>query len=153
MQYPYERATLRTAGDRINTAETSMVQNIVNSINTWQDWFNFTDKVMKSETYKHSWFVYVDCFNEGETRNENLLGKGLTEAEAKAIYEANKFAVEHCGKDYAEIYMENLYDPNYSSSAAYVYARATGEDAARAFELRDISNGVLAKFEKMGLYD
>lgn len=134
-----------------------MVQNIVNGINTLQDWRAFCAKVFNSNTYNHSWFVYAECFNErdvrkGVTPNEVCLGKGLTAAEAKAIYEANKYAVEHCGKDYAEINIENLYDPNYSSSAPYVYARATGEDASRAFELLEIAQGVHKKFKEMGIF-
>ncbi len=135
-----------------------MVQNIVNSINSWQDWDAFCHKVFNSKTYNRGWFVYADTFNErdvrrGVTPNETCLGKGLTYAEAKSLYEANKYAVEHCGKDYAEIYIENLYDPNYSSSAPYVYARATGEDASRAFELNEIAQAVHKKFKKMGLYN
>lgn len=129
-----------------------MVQNIVNSINTWQDWYNFTDKVMKSETYKHSWFVYADCFNEGETCNEVLLGKGLTEDEARSIYEANKYGVENNGTDYAEIYMDVLYDTN-GSAAPFVYHRATGENIDRALELRTICEEVRKKFKRMGMYD
>jgi hypothetical protein len=129
-----------------------MVQNIINGINTWQDWYNFTDKVEKSETYKHSWFVYCDCFNEGETKNEQILAKGLTEAEAKRIYEANKFAVENNGSDYALIDYCNLYSP-YGGAEPYVYERATGEHVSRAFELKDISDGVTKKFKTMGLYD
>ena len=147
-----KRATLRTAADGIETGASSMVQNIVNSINNWQDWHAFCRKVFASKTYEHGWFVYADCFNEGESRPETILGKGLTEAEAKAIYEANKYAVEHNGTDYAEIYMENLYQPSNWSSSPFVYARATGEDVPRAFELFKISQGVHAKFEKMGLY-
>lgn len=128
----------------------SMVQNIINGINSWQDWYKFTDKVMSSNTYKHSWFVYADCFNEGETRPEVILGKGLTEDEARKVYEANKYGVENNGTDYAEIYMDVLYDPNVSA-APYIYERATGEKPTRAYELQDIAIGVRKKFKKMGL--
>lgn len=133
-----------------------MVQNIVNSINTWQDWYNFTDKVMKSETYKHSWFVYAQTFDEMDARggrlpNEVILGKGLTEAEAKKIYFANKYAVENCGKDYAIISYENLYEP--VGNCPWLYQRATGEKPTRAYELHEIADGVHKKFEKMGLYN
>jgi deoxyadenosine/deoxycytidine kinase len=133
-----------------------MVQNIINSINTWQDWYRFTDKVEKSETYKHSWFVYTDCFNElpcgAKAPDEVIIAKGLTEAEAKRIYEANKYAVENCGTDYADIYMANLYSP-YDGAEPYVYERATGEHVSRAFELKDISDGVTKKLKRMGLYN
>lgn len=134
-----------------------MVQNIVNSINTLQDWWAFCEKVMKSNTYKHSWFVYTDCFNESDVRNgktphEVCIGKGLTEAEAKRIYEANKYGVENNGSDYAEIYYENLYDPN-CSAAAYVYARATGENVDRALELQAIAYAVDKKFKANGAYN
>lgn len=128
-----------------------MVQNIVNSINTWQDWHAFTSKVFSSNAYKHGWFVYADCFNGGESRPETILGMWLTEDEAKKIYEANKYAVENCGTDYADIYIENLYDPNYSTCAPYIFQRATGDSASRAFELNAIAWGVHDKFEKMGL--
>lgn len=133
-----------------------MVQNIINGINTWQDWYRFTDKVEKSETYKHGWFVYCQCFNDlpcgAKAPNEEILAKGLTEAEAKAIYEANKFAVENNGTDYALIDYCNLYSPN-GGAEPYVYERATGEHVSRAFELKDISDGVTKKFKRMGLYD
>ena len=133
-----------------------MVQNIINGINTWQDWYNFNDKVKNSKTYKHSWFVYADCFNEsdvqnGKTPDEVCLGKGLTEAEAKRIYEANKYAVENNGTDYAEIYYENLYEP--VGNHPWLYQRATGENVDRAIELYDISVGVDKKFKALGLYD
>lgn len=128
-----------------------MVQNIVNSINTWQDWYKFTDKVMNSKTYKHSWFVYCDCFNEGEASKEEIIAKGLTEAEARRIYEANKFAVENNGTDYAEIYIENLYEP--CGNHPWVYKRATGENVDRAIELFEIHEAVHKKFKVMGLYD
>ena len=133
-----------------------MVQNIVNGINTWQDWYKFADKVMKSETFKHSFFVVSQCFNElpcGVTApDEVCLGKGLTEAEAQRIYDANKYAVENCGTDYAEIEIGNLYDP-YGSAAPFVYHRATGENIDRALELRTICEEVHKKFKRMGMYD
>lgn len=133
-----------------------MVQNIVNSINTWQDWYKFTDKVKASETYKHSWFVYAQTFNESEVKNgvcpdEVILAKGLTEAEAERIYKANKYAVENCGKDYADISFENLYDP--CGNHPWVYQRATGENVDRAIELFEINNAVDKKFKALGLYD
>lgn len=123
-----------------------MVQNIVNSINTWQDWYKFSDKVKNSETYKHSFFVYADCFNEGEKHNEILLCKGLTEDEAKRIYEVNKYGVENNGTDYAEIYYENLYEP--VGNNPWVYQRATGERVAKAFELHEIYKAVREKLNK-----
>lgn len=133
-----------------------MVQNIINSINTWHDWYEFADKVLRSNTYNHSWFVVSQCFDElpdgAKCPNEVCLGKGLTEAEANRIYEANKFAVENCGTDYAEIWVENLFDPS-GGAAPYIYERATGEHVAKAFELLAISDGVTKKFKAMGLYD
>ena len=134
-----------------------MVRNIVDRINSLSDWDAFCTKVFRSETYKHSWFVYADTFNESDVRSgvctsEKIIAKGLTEAEAMRIYNANKFAVENCGTDYAEIYVENLYDPN-GTWAPYVYRRATGEKVERAFELVDIALGVRNKFEAMGLYN
>lgn len=121
-----------------------MVRTIINSINTMQDWYVFVDKVHGSNTYKHSWFVYADCFNEGETRNEVLLADGLTEAEAQRIYKANKFAVENNGTDYAEIYIENPYNP-YSTAAPHVYHRATGKAVDRAMLLSRIVESVRKK--------
>lgn len=131
-----------------------MVQNIINSINSWKDWYAFSDKVKSSNTYKHSWFVYAQTFDEMDARsgrlpNEVILGKGLTEAEAKRIYNANKYAVENCGTDYAIISYENLYEP--VGNCPWLYQRATNENVDRAIELHEISNGVSKKFEKMGL--
>lgn len=125
------------------------MRSIVNSINTWQDWYDFQDKVKDSKTYQKSWFVYAECFNEGETRNEILLGKGLTEDEARKIYEANKYAVENNGTDYAEINYENLYEP--VNNNPFVYQRATGEKVEKAFELYEISEAVAKKFKRLGL--
>lgn len=135
-----------------------MVQSIVNSINTWQDWYAFSGKVRNSKTYRHGWFVYAHCFDErdvskGVTPNETCLGKGLTKSEAMVIYEANRYAVENNGTDYAVIDVLNLYEPSNWSSAPYIYKRATGENAARAFELLEVCQGVHKKFEKMGLYN
>ena len=125
------------------------MRSIVNSINTWQDWYDFQDKVKDSKTYQKSWFVYAECFNEGETCNEILLGKGLTEDEARKIYEANKYAVENNGTDYAEINYENLYEP--VNNNPFVYQRATGEKVEKAFELYEISEAVAKKFKRLGL--
>ncbi len=133
-----------------------MVQNIVNSINTWQDWYKFMDKVQTSETYKHSWFVYAQTFSESDARsgrlpNEVIIAKGLTEAEAKRIYETNKYGVENNGTDYALISYENLYEP--VGNCPWLYQRATGENVDRAIELHDISEAVSKKFRAMGLYN
>lgn len=155
--YICTKKTLRTAADGIEEGTMSMVQNIVNSINTWRDWYAFSNKVYNSKTYKHGWFVYADCFNEkdvrkGVTPKETCLGKGLTKGEATAIYEANKYAVENNGTDYAEIYMTNLYEPSNWSSAPFIYERATGEKVTRAFELLEICRSVHKKLKYKRIY-
>ncbi|MGM9687125.1 MAG: hypothetical protein ACI3YI_13025 [Bacteroidaceae bacterium] len=85
----------------------------------------------------------------GLWRNEILLGKGLTEDEARKIYEAKKYAVENNGTDYAEINYENLYEP--VNNNPFVYQRATGEKVEKAFELYEISEAVAKKFKRLGL--
>lgn len=117
-------------------------------IRTEKEFKRFVDKVRASETYKHGYFVYTDCFNEDEVRKarktdnmipritEEVLAEGLTEKEANEVYERNKFAVENSGYDYANIYLGNIYNP--TGSDIYPYMRATGKKPERALQLHSI---------------
>lgn len=116
---------------------------IVNSINTYNEYYIFLDKVRSSNTHKRGWFVYTERFNEGDAKlEEYMIGDNLTEEEAQKLYEANKFAVENCGYDYANIYIENLYEPH---AHVYVYNRIKGKDNVRASQLQDIYNQIFKK--------
>lgn len=123
--------------------EKVMIAKIVDSINTWDEYYEFLDKVRASETYKRGWFVYSDQFDEGDKHSaEAMLGYGLTEQEALDVYKANKFAVENSGYDYADIYMYNLYEP-YAPVA--VYNRLMKQENVRAMQLQEIYNSIFEK--------
>mgnify|MGYP007102038360 CR=1 FL=1 len=50
------------------------------------------DKVKDSNTYKNSWFVYAESFDEGDKKSKMvLIGDGLTEKDAQRIYDNSKF--------------------------------------------------------------
>lgn len=120
-----------------------MIAKIVDSINTCDEYYEFLDKVRASETYKRGWFVYSDQFDEGDKHSvEAMLGYGLTEQEALDVYEANKFAVENSGYDYADIYMYNLYEP-YAPVAEY--NRLMKQENVRAMQLQEIYNSIFEK--------
>lgn len=106
----------------------------VNEIKTEQQFLNFVWAVYDSQTYKNSYFVYSDCFYEGEQSDFSLWGKNLTEEEADKIVEENRFAVENCGTDYADIFRENIFDrPD-------LWERLTGEKHERAYQFQKLYN-------------
>lgn len=120
-----------------------MVSTIVDSINTYDEYYSFLDKVRSSNTHKRGWFVYADSFNEGDQgMTEYLLGDNLTEEEAQKLYDANKFAVENNGFDYSDIYIDNLYEPH---AHVCVYNRIKGINNVRAVQLQDIYNQIFKK--------
>lgn len=112
---------------------------VVKNINDYKSYYKFLDQV----EYKHGWFVYACQFNEGDKNSvEYMLGDGLTEDEAQKLYDANKFAVEHSGYDYADIYMANLYRPH---APVIEYNRITKTVNKRAVELQSIYQAIFAK--------
>lgn len=120
-----------------------MIAKIVDSINTCDEYYEFLDKVRASETYKRGWFVYSDQFDEGDKHSvETMLGHELTEQEAQDIYDANKFAVENSGYDYAEIYIHNLYEPH---APVIEYNRMMKQENVRAMQLQEIYNSIFEK--------
>lgn len=119
-----------------------MVATIVNSINTYDEYYKFLDKVRNSNSYKKGWFVYAETFNEGDKPKEDMLGHDLTEKEAQKLYDANKFAVENSGYDYANIYIENLYEPH---ALVVVYNRIMSTDNIRAGQLQEIYCSIFKK--------
>lgn len=120
-----------------------MIAKTVDSINTRDEYYEFLDKVRASGTYKRGWFVYSDQFDEGDKRSiETMLGYGLTEQEAQDIYDANRFAVENSGYDYADIYMYNLYEPY---APVVEYNRMMKKENVRAMQLQEIYNSIFEK--------
>lgn len=116
---------------------------VVKNINDYKSYYKFLDQVESSNTYKHGWFVYACQFNEGDKNSvEYMLGDGLTEDEAQKLYDANRFAVEHSGYDYADIYMDNLYRPH---APVIEYNRITKTVNKRAVELQSIYQAIFAK--------
>lgn len=104
----------------------------VNEIKTEQQYLNFVWAVYDSQTYKNSYFVYSDCSYEGEQSDFALWGKNLTEKEAVKIVEENRFAVENCGTDYADIFVENIFDK------PCLWERLTGEKHERAYQFQKL---------------
>ena len=62
--------------------------------------------------------------------------------EALDVYEANKFAVENSGYDYADIYMYNLYEPY---APVVEYNRMMKQENVRAMQLQEIYNSIFEK--------
>lgn len=104
----------------------------VNEIKTKEEYQNFIWAVYDSQTYKNSYFVYSDCFNDGEKSNLTLLSANLTEEEAEKIAEINRFAVENCGTDYADVFVTNIFDN------PFVWERLTGTKNERALQFRKL---------------
>ena len=99
----------------------------------------FLQQVYASQTYAHSYYVYADCFNEGQDSQLTLLQDLTDEDSANAVCEANRFAVENCGTDYANIYVVNVFD------SPFVYQRLTGKAVEKAFELQLIKKEFFAQ--------